>query len=162
MKLTRINKPGIYDFSIELNETNPEEELQIVIKAYDPGDYKITVLTDHLTKNTFGRVQVKGVVRNGAKVNIKGLVKIEEKASRSDSFLSMRMLILDDKSSAIAEPMLEIKNNDVKASHSASVGKIDEEQLLYLQSRGIDLEESKEIIIRGFLGEDGDGDIVTN
>ncbi len=63
----------------------------------------------------------------------------------------MRVLLLDKKSSAVAEPKLEIENNEVKASHAASVGKIDDDQIFYLKSRGIDEEEAKSIIVEGFL-----------
>ena len=65
----------------------------------------------------------------------------------------MKLLMLDNKSSAVAEPELEIKNNEVKASHSASVGRIDEEQLFYLESRGVEKHDAEKLIIKGFLGE---------
>lgn len=48
---------------------------------------------------------------------------------------------------------MEIKNNEVKASHSASVGRIDEEQLFYLESRGVEKHDAEKLIIKGFLGE---------
>jgi len=52
----------------------------------------------------------------------------------------------------LAEPELEIRNNEVKASHAASVGRIDEEQLYYLCSRGMERKEARRLIIDGFLG----------
>ena len=81
------------------------------------------------------------------------MVKIGKEARNTDSFLEMRVLLLDKKSSAVAEPKLEIENNDVKASHAATVGKIDEDQLFYLSSRGVDLDEANKLIINGFLKE---------
>jgi Fe-S cluster assembly scaffold protein SufB len=65
----------------------------------------------------------------------------------------MRILLLDKQSSAVAEPKLEIENNDVKASHAATVGKIDEDQLFYLESRGVNINEAKKLIVEGFLKE---------
>jgi Fe-S cluster assembly protein SufD len=96
-------------------------------------------------------VEIKGVAENGAKIIINGLIKIEKEAEKTDSFLSMKVLLMDDKSRAILKPELEIKNGNVKASHSASAGKIDPEQLFYLKSRGIEEKEAKQIIINGFL-----------
>jgi len=108
-------------------------------------------VADHLVAKTNGRVEVRGVVENGAKVKLVGLVKIAEGARETDSFLSLKLLMLDNRSYALAEPELEILNNDVKASHSASVGRIDKEQLFYLSSRGIAEVEAKRLIVNGFL-----------
>lgn len=149
----RIDKPGVYDYKINLKDNGSEEHMLLIVKAYTEGDYKISILSDHLVGNTVGRVEVRGVVKNGAKVVIQGMVKIEKDAKNSDSFLSMKMIVLDGISGAIAEPMLEIENNEVKASHSASVGKIDEEQLMYLMSRGLDRQMAVDLIVEGFLGE---------
>jgi len=110
------------------------------------------VLAEHLVPDTKGRVEVRGVVENGARVKLVGLVRIGEGAVNTDSFLSLKLLMLDDKSFALAEPELEIRNNEVKASHAASVGRIDEEQLYYLCSRGMERKEARRLIIDGFLG----------
>ena len=148
-----ITKPGKYEYEVVMDELNSQKELQGVIKAEVEGDYEINIVSKHVVGETNCRVDVKGVVSNGARVKIKGTVKIDKGASGSDSFLAMKLLMLDDKSSAVAEPELEIENNEVKASHSASVGRIDEEQLFYLESRGVEKTEAEKLIINGFLGE---------
>jgi len=61
-------------------------------------------------------------------------------------------LILDDISEATADPKLEIESDDVKASHAATVSKIDEEQIFYLQNRGVDRKKASDLIVEGFLG----------
>lgn len=148
----RINKPGTYDYEVLMDKKSEEKELLGFVEAYTEGDYVINLLSVHKVGKTKCRVDVKGVVRGGARVKIKGLVKIAEGAKGSDSFLSMKLLLLDDKSMATAEPELEIENNEVKASHSASVGRIDEEQLFYLETRGIGKIDAENLIIKGFLG----------
>ncbi len=150
----RINKPGIYNFEVSVDKKGQEKELLGFVEANEEGDYEINLLSAHKVGKTKCRVDVKGVVRGGARVKIKGLVKIAEGAKGSDSFLSMKLLLLDDKSMAVAEPELEIENNEVKASHSASVGRIDEEQLFYLETRGIGRTEAENLIIKGFLGNE--------
>ena len=149
----RLDKPGEIDLVVPFLTSYEEKEVLGVISATEPGDYKVRVVADHKVPNTFGRIVIKGVAANGARVTVDGLVKIAEGAKKTDSFLEMRILLLDKQSSAVAEPKLEIENNDVKASHAATVGKIDEDQLFYLSSRGVDSEEAEKLIVEGFLKE---------
>lgn len=125
-----------------------------IIDARESGEYELNLIISHTVPNTFGRVVIRGVAENGARIAVKGLVKIEEQAQNTDSFLAMKILLLDKKSGATAEPELEIEANRVKASHSASVGKIDDEQLFYLKSRGIEEARAKNIIVNGFINFD--------
>lgn len=147
-----ITKPGKYEYEVNVDKKGQKKELLGIIKAEEPGDYEILIVSRHLVGDTTCRVDVKGIVSGGAKVKLKGTVRIDVGAAGSDSFLAMKLLMLDDKSMAIAEPELEIENNEVKASHSASVGRIDEEQLFYLESRGVEKKEAEKLIINGFLG----------
>ena len=86
-------------------------------------------------------------------MRVEGMIKIDKGANGVDDFLEMRLLLLDDKSQAVAEPKLEIETNEVKASHAATVGKIDEEQVFYLTSRGITGKEAERLIVDGFLNQ---------
>lgn len=148
-----LNKPGLKELVIPLTETGEQIEIWGLVDAHEQGDYRVRVVTNHIAVNTFCRVVIKGISMGGARVSIDGMVKIEKGAEKTDSFLEMRMLLLDKKSTATVEPKLEIENNNVKASHAASVGKIDEEELLYLKSRGIAADEAKQLIVNGFLNE---------
>lgn len=148
-----LKEPGEKVVEIPLANIGDEVELYGLVEATKPGDYVVKTLTDHKAPRTYGRVVVKGIAAHGARVSVDGMVKVEAGAEGTDSFLEMRVLLLDKISSARAEPKLEIENNNVKASHAATVGKIDEEQLMYLQSRGVEIQEAKKVIIDGFLGE---------
>jgi len=68
-----------------------------------------------------------------------------------EDFLEMKLLVLDGKSSAVAEPKLEIMANEVKASHAATVGRVDEEEMFYLTARGICRKNAEKMIVEGFL-----------
>ena len=149
-----ITKPGKHEINLQLNEVGQKLEWLGIINAREAGDYEVNLVITHLMPETFGRVMIKGVAENGARIKIKGLVRIEKEAQNTDSFLSMKILLLDKISGAIAEPELEILANKVKASHAASVGKMDDEQLFYLKSRGIEEKEAINIIINGFLNKD--------
>jgi Fe-S cluster assembly protein SufB/Fe-S cluster assembly protein SufD len=79
------------------------------------------------------------------------MIRIKEKASKSNSFLSGRSILLDKDAKSDAIPGLEIFTNDVKATHSASVAQIDEEQIFYLKTRCLSHAEAERTIIEGFL-----------
>lgn len=146
-----LNKPGKKDVTILFKKPGEESSVFGLVKADRPGDYVLNITADHLKGKTNGRVVIRGIAKNGARVVITGMIKIREGANQVDDFLEMRILLLDNKSTATAEPRLEIEANDVKASHAAAVGKIDEEQLFYLTSRGMKREEAEKLIVGGFL-----------
>lgn len=147
-----ITKPGKYNYEVVMDILDTERELLGVVRAEEEGDYEINLLSRHVVGKAKCRVEIKGIVSNGARVRVRGRVKIDKGAMGSDSFLAMKLLMLDNRSMATAEPELEILNNEVKASHSASVGRIDEEQLFYLETRGVSRVEAEKLIIKGFLG----------
>lgn len=146
-----LDKPGTKEITINFEKEGEEVELQGKILGMEKGDYIVKVLVDHKVGKSFGRVSIKGIAKNGARVAIVGKIKIDKKAQGVDDFLEMRVLILDNLSSATAEPQLEIEANEVKASHAAAVGQIDEEQMFYLMSRGMNKKEAEELIVNGFL-----------
>ena len=153
--MTKIIKkyiePGEWVVEIPLNKSGDDKEWVGIIDARTPGHYKLRVVTNHKALNTKGRITVRAVVGARANVDIRGVIKIQSEAQRTDSFLELRVLMLDAKATAIAEPELEIEANDVRASHAASVGQVDKEQILYLMSRGLSVDAAKEEIVNGFL-----------
>ncbi|HOX96493.1 MAG TPA: SufD family Fe-S cluster assembly protein [Candidatus Woesebacteria bacterium] len=146
-----FDKPGKYEINLQLNEEGQLLEWLGVVEARKIGDYDLVLTVDHRRPKTVGKVIVRGVAENGARIRISGLVRIEKKAEESESSLVMKVLLVDKESKAEVDPKMEILTNKVKASHSASVGKIDEEQLFFLESRGIEREYAKKMIINGFL-----------
>jgi Fe-S cluster assembly protein SufD len=152
-KVIILDKPGREELVVEFKEEGEEVEVIGLIMAEVPGDYYLKVSVDHKVGKTFGRVMIRGIAKNGARVRVEGLIKIDRGANGVDDFLEMRLLLLDGQSSAVAEPKLEIEANEVKASHAATVGKIDEEQLFYLTSRGLRREVAEELIVGGFLDQ---------
>ncbi len=101
--------------------------------------------------NTKGNIFVKGVLKESARCVFQGLIKISPKAQLSDSFLAAHAMLLNPGARADSIPSLEIEANDVKASHASSVAQIDEDQLFYLKSRGLDDLNAKKMLVSGFL-----------
>lgn len=107
----------------------------------------------HKTRNTSSRTIIKSVLDGEASVNFEGLITIEKGAKNADADLKTHAILLSKKARATAIPQLNVKENQVKAGHGATVGKIDEEQMFYLMSRGLTKNQAKSIIIKGFLEE---------
>ncbi|MEM3373739.1 MAG: SufD family Fe-S cluster assembly protein [Candidatus Woesearchaeota archaeon] len=111
----------------------------------------ITTNTIHSSLNTKSDILVKGVLNQNSQSIYRGKIKINKNAQKTISFLSDHSLLLGETSKSFSIPSLEIDANDVKASHSASTGKIEKEILFYLMSRGIKKEEAENLITKGFL-----------
>lgn len=146
-----LDKPGRIDLVVPFEKEGEEVEVVGIIRGEEKGEYEVNVTSDHKAGKTYGKVKIRGVAKNGAQVRVTGTIKIDKKAQGVDDFLEMKILVLDEKSSAWAEPKLEIEANDVKASHAATVGQINEGELFYLESRGISREEAERLIVEGFL-----------
>lgn len=110
-----------------------------------------TVNSHHAVPHTRNNVLAKGTVTDSATSVFRGLIRIEKEAQQTDSYLADHMLLLSDTALANSIPSLQIEANDVKASHGATVGQIDEEQLFYLASRGLTREQAEKLIVEGFF-----------
>ncbi len=126
------------------------EDVEVVFGAESQRFDVVTDLT-HRSTNTTGHVLARGVLKDSARSIFKGMIRIEEGAKNSNSYLAEHAMILSKKARADAIPGLEIFTNEVKATHSGSVSQIDEEQVYYLMSRGLSLSEAQRLIIMGFL-----------
>ena len=113
--------------------------------------FSIKTLSDHAALSTNAETLVKGVLTGTSRVEFEGMIRVRPGAQQTASFLSDHNLILSKGARAEAIPGLEIGANEVSASHGATSGQIDEEQLFYLMVRGIPREEAERIIVQGFF-----------
>ena len=105
----------------------------------------------HLAENTSSNVISKGISKGGGTSSYRGLINIRKGAINSKSHVRCDGLMLDDKSKALTFPAMEVSESKVEVSHEATVGKIQEEQLFYLMSRGLTKEEATKMIVSGFI-----------
>ena len=98
-----------------------------------------------------GDILQHGVLLDRSHIVFNGVGFIVKGATGSNAYQTSRMLTLSSEAKADANPMLLIDENDVMAGHGASLGRIDEEQLYYLQSRGLTRKESSRLLVHGFL-----------
>ena len=140
-----------YKIEYFLNGTGASSNDSEVIFGNNEQSFDIQTNVNHESPATEGRVVEKSILRNKSKSLFKGMIRIKENAAKSNSFLSGRSILLDKDAKSDAIPSLEIFTNDVKATHSASVAQIDEEQIFYLKTRCLTHAEAERIIIEGFL-----------
>ncbi len=140
-----------YKIEYFLNGSGASANDSEVIFGNDEQSFDIQTDVNHESPSTDARVVEKSILRNKSKSLFKGMIRIKEHAAKSNSFLSGRSILLDKDAKSDAIPGLEIFTNDVKATHSASVAQIDEEQIFYLKTRCLTHEEAERTIVEGFL-----------
>lgn len=100
-----------------------------------------------------GEITIKGVAEGTAYASCEGMIEITEEGRGTNTYLTEDVLMLDPTAKIDAIPGLEIRTNDVKASHSATVSRVTVEDLFYFQSRGITSETARAMYVDGFLGD---------
>ncbi len=140
-----------YKIDYFLNGAGASSNESEVVFGNNDQHFDIQTNMNHQSPATEGRVVEKSILRNRSKSLFKGMIRIRENAAKSNSFLSGRSILLDKNAKSDAIPGLEILTNDVKATHSASVAQIDEEQIFYLKSRCLSHQEAERTIVEGFL-----------
>jgi len=107
----------------------------------------------HLGKNTKSTIISKGISAGKSNNSYRGLVKIMPKATGARNYTQCDSMLIGGKSEANTFPYIEVMNNTAKVEHEATTSKISEEQLFYLQQRGISQEDAVSLIINGFCKE---------
>ena len=151
MILVPVSGNTIRKIVLRLNRVGKEEELVIVFAGKGDDRIDLDVSAIHSAPKTKGRVTVRGVLRDRAFARVSGLIKIKKKAQGSDDFLEERTLLLGKEARIEALPYLEIEADEVRASHAATSSPVDEEQLFYLRSRGLNQAEAERLLVTGFL-----------
>jgi FeS assembly protein SufB len=139
------------DIGVGLSGNGSAGELVGVFFTDHDQRYSINTLSNHAAISTSAETLVKGVLTDESRVEFIGMIRVQPKAQQTASFLSDHTLLLSKKCRAESIPSLEIGANQVSASHGATTGQIDEEQLFYLMVRGIAREEAERIIVQGFF-----------
>ena len=110
-------------------------------------------LQDHISPHASSNLLFKGALFDRGRSVFRGVIRVHPKAQRTDAYQTNRNLILSDQARADSLPNLEIQADDVRCSHAATVGQLDEEEIFYLLSRGIPKDEAVRLVIFGFFGE---------
>ncbi len=107
----------------------------------------------HAAPNAHSDLAFKGVVADKARSIWRGMIAVDEGAQGTDAYQENRNLLLDSGAHADSIPGLQIEANEVRCTHGATIARVDQDQLFYLQARGIDRESATREIVRGFFEE---------
>ena len=105
----------------------------------------------HQGKNTSSTVHSKSISKNGGTAFYRGLLKVLPEATGTRSTVECESLMLDNESTSDTIPIIDINNDSVDIGHEAKIGRISDEAIFYLMSRGISEDEAKAMIVRGFV-----------
>jgi Fe-S cluster assembly scaffold protein SufB len=127
------------------------EQAEIVFGSSDQL-FDLTSYTRHIGRDTTGNLLSKGALADRSRAYMKGLATIDRSARGTDSFLGEFAMLLSKQARSVAIPSLEIDQPDCRrVAHASSVGPIDETQLFYLESRGLEPDEARRAIVLGYL-----------
>jgi len=107
----------------------------------------------HLAPHTRSDLLYKGALGGAGRAVYYGTIQVGPEARRTDAYQANRNLLLSEASRVDTNPQLEIETNDVRCTHGASVGQVDDAQLFYLMSRGLPRPEAERLLVVGFFSE---------
>jgi Fe-S cluster assembly protein SufD len=111
----------------------------------------IRTVQRHHSPSATSRAYYKGAVASGGRTVFQGLIEVDPGASGTDAYLTNRNLVLGDGARSDSIPTLRIGNNDVRCSHGSTTGRLSEEELFYLESRGLSRNEAREMLVMGYF-----------
>ena len=141
------------NLNFEQNGTNCESNMN-GISILDKNQFADNhTFVDHKTAHCRSNEMYKGIYLGESKGVFNGKIMVRQDAQKIDAFQSNNNLLLSDNSTIDSKPQLEIYADDVLCAHGATVGELDETQLFYLMSRGIDRGTARAILISAFLDD---------
>ncbi len=146
-----LDKQGTYH--IELVGPGAHADIHGAFLATDKDELEINLYILHKAPHTSAQTTLKGVAKDHSHIRFFGRIGIAPNCPNTQSFLEERVLLLSDHAKAETIPELEILSDDVKCSHAASISRIPEEHLFYLQSRGLTPQVAENLVVEGFLGQ---------
>ena len=128
---------------------------QVYVNGFMFGDtrqhFDLHTLQKHLADHCTSDLLIKGCLKDRARSVYQGLIQVAEGAQRTDAYQANRNLLLSDTARADSIPGLEILANDVRCTHGATIGTVDEEQLHYWRTRGLPRAEAERLVVEGFF-----------
>ena len=113
--------------------------------------HEVRTIINHLTENTKSYQLIKSVLEESSKAVYQGKIFVNSEAQKTDGYQLSKAILLNKEAEFNAKPELEIYADDVKCSHGSASGSLNENSIFYLMSRGLSYQQSRELLINGFL-----------
>ena len=164
---TRVDRAG-HALSLHLNLGGAYARLESLSRLAGPGgrsdmlaatvasdrqEFDQRTLQDHLEPHTTSDLLYKNALCDSSRTIFAGLIRVEPQAQHTDAYQKVRNLMLSDDAEANSMPGLEILADEVRCTHGATSGHVEEEEMFYLLARGIDARTAQELIVQGFVHE---------
>ena len=144
---------SVADYTIDLDGQQAANRVRAAYIAGGDERTKVSLRVNHNTSDCTSDSLVKGVAGGKAVGEFYGLVYVAQDAQRTDARQTNRNIEIGSEAKIITKPQLEIYADDVKCSHGATVGQLDEKALFYMQQRGISLKEARLLLMFAFVNE---------
>lgn len=142
-----------HDYRLTMLGENAEVSLEGLALLHHHTEAHTNVLIEHKAPNCRSNQLFKSVLDGASRSSFEGKIFVDPIAQKTEAYQLNSNIVLDDKASANCKPNLEIFADDVKASHGATIGQLDPEQLFYLKARGLTERHARSLLIRGFCME---------
>lgn len=148
-----LSKSMDADVHVVVRLTGRGASAKVIGLVVGRGDHKITIHTEqiHEAPETTSNLLVKAVLYDQTQFSYDGIIRVERSAQKSDAYQKNENLLLSPRSHARSAPSLEILANDVRCTHGSTTGKLNEDQLWYLTSRGLSTPVAKQLLVEGFF-----------
>ncbi|MBI4226347.1 SufD family Fe-S cluster assembly protein [Candidatus Roizmanbacteria bacterium] len=155
-------KPGKYivffknlsgKFIFELKEKGINLDIYGLFVGKNKDQFKVETIQNHLGPGSTSNLLIKGVFYDESKFIYQGLIRIEKEAQKSHAYQKNQNLIMSDECFVDSRPFLEILANDVYCTHGSTTGKLNRDQIYYLQTRMINKKSAENLLIDGFIQE---------
>jgi Fe-S cluster assembly scaffold protein SufB len=151
--ITLGSKRVLHDLVSHIKGTDSKSSVDWIFYSKNREKHQLRARNTFDAERGRGEIRMHGVAEDHAHAICEGMIEITGKGSGTDTYLTEKTLMLDASAKVDAVPGLEIKTNDVKASHSATVTKVSPEDLFYFASRGVEKKEARRMYIEGFLND---------
>lgn len=161
-KTIHLDKPGKYvafmhnvsgEFTFDIKSKNVDLDIFGLYVGRGDDIFKIHTIQNHDAPSSTSNLYIKGVFYDNSKFHYQGLIKIEKKGQKSHAYQKNKNLMLSPHAFVESEPFLEILANDVFCTHGSTTGKLNEEEMYYLKSRGIEQKKAEGLLVQGFINE---------
>lgn len=142
----------LYPCSVLLGDNSQSDSIGIAFSAKGQNQDTGTKVI-HIGKNTKSLIKAKSISKDGGISSYRGLVKVGKQAENAISAIECDALLVDGKSVSNTFPVMEVENQSAQVIHEATIGKIGDDEIFYLMSRGLTEENAKQMIVSGFAND---------
>lgn len=115
--------------------------------------FNLKTIQHHIAPNSSSDLLVKGVFYDESFFIYDGLIRIEKDAQKSHAYQKNQNLLMSEKAKVISNPNLEILANDVFCTHGSTTGFLNEDEIFYIQTKGVERKKAEELLVEGFINE---------